>query len=185
MKTIQRKSLVKLAVMIIAIIAAFVFFGDFGEKDEILIETEIKEGAEAATKEEKPNELYVDISGQVKTPGVYKVNEGTRLFQLIKLAGGLKSNADMNSFNQAELITDEQKVVIPKRGEADHETGLININDADSNTLQQIPGVGPATAEKIINHRDENGRFKSIEEIKSVNGIGEKTYLKMKDLITA
>ena len=95
-------------------------------------------------------------------------------------------------------MTDGQKVVIPAMGEttgaiespaagntgsAVTSDGKININLADSNQLQELPGVGPATAEKIINYREEHGSFASKEDIKNVSGIGNKTYEKMQDMI--
>lgn len=193
MKKIDKKNIIKIAAVILIIIAAFVFFGDYGEKEEIPIETETIIEKTENNNTEPPAELYVDISGQVKKPGVYSVSDGTRLFQLIELAGGLKSSADFNGFNQAEALVDGQKIIIPKKGEETTSSGytesqsgskLININNGDNTALQQIPGVGPATAEKIIIYRNENGKFKTKEDIKNVSGIGEKTYEKMKDSIT-
>ena len=73
---------------------------------------------------------------------------------------------------------------MPQTASGKDSSGLVNINSADSETLQEIPGVGPATAEKIIAYRTENGRFSSIEDLKNVSGIGDKTFEKMKDKIT-
>ncbi|MGF6375520.1 competence protein ComEA [Clostridiales Family XIII bacterium PM5-7] len=192
MKKLETKNVIKIAAVIVCIIVAFVFFGEKGEKQEIVIDEQ--QSSEVSEMEDEPElKLFVDISGQVKNPGVYQVEEGTRLFQLIELAGGLNATADINGLNQAEIITDGQKIIIPKEGEVatlpsitdtGAGQGLVNINQADSIALQEIPGVGPSTAEKIINYRNEHGRFKSIEEIKNVNGIGEKTYEKMKSKIT-
>lgn len=192
MKKLETKNVIKIAAVIVCIIVAFVFFGEKGEKQEIVIDEQ--QSSEVSEMEDEPEiKLFVDISGQVKNPGVYQVEEGTRLFQLIELAGGLNASADINGLNQAEIITDGQKIIIPKEGEVatlpsltdtGAGQGLVNINQADSIALQEIPGVGPSTAEKIINYRTEHGRFKSIEEIKNVNGIGEKTYEKMKSKIT-
>lgn len=140
-------------------------------------------------------QIYVDIGGQVKNPGVYTVKEGTRVFEVIEKAGGLTEDAFIEQINQAEAVTDGQKIVIPSSEDVQQSlmpqtasgkdsSGLVNINSADSQTLQEIPGVGPATAEKIIAYRTENGRFSSIEELKNVSGIGDKTFEKMKDKIT-
>lgn len=134
------------------------------------------------------------------------VVEGTRLFEVIKVAGGLTDEAFTEQINQAEVVVDGQKVVIPSfednngtaafgssgniggTGEpaalGKDSQGRININLADSSVLQEIPGVGPATAEKIIAYREENGKFSQIEDIKMVSGIGNKTFQKMKDKIT-
>lgn len=141
--------------------------------------------------------LYVDISGCVESPGVYEVEEGTRLFQLIEKAGGLTENADIEGINRAETVSDGQKIIIYAESEEaqraggtvnDKErsasNGKININTAGESELQDIPGVGPVTADRIIVYREENGRFSSIEDIKNVSGIGEKTFEKLKDHIT-
>ena len=141
--------------------------------------------------------IYVDISGCVENPGVYEVNEGTRLFQLIEKAGGLTPGADTEGINRAEKVSDGQKIVIYEEGEnpqnhdmvkngtASSEIGSkININTADESLLQDIPGIGPVTADSIIKYREENGSFSSIEDIKNVSGIGDKTFEKLKDRIT-
>ena len=192
----EHKQITKMAAIVLIMIAAVVFFGQNGEKDEIPIqlpeEAENTEVAESTTEGTEKADLYVDISGQVKKPGVYQVPDGTRLFEVIKMAGGLTIDADKDGFNQAEVVSDGEKIIIPAKGEATDivtspgttPTGLININTADSTTLQEIPGVGPATADKIISYRNENGRFMSKEDIKNVSGIGDKTYEKMKDKIT-
>lgn len=190
----EHQNIVRTAGIILIVIAAVVFFGQNGEKDEIQIQ--IPED-NAVLSEEVPEEkieedIYVDISGQVKKPGVYKVISGTRLFDVIEMAGGLTQKADKDGFNQAEVVSDGQKIIIPAKGEVDvpaaisgsAASGLININTADSAALQEIPGVGPATADKIIAYRNENGSFGSKEDIKNVSGIGDKTYEKMKDKIT-
>lgn len=209
---------VKLAVIALVVITALVFFGTKGEKEEISLiqdgestvqieataETGLSEDElaqdEAATQIETENtiKLVVDIDGAVKNPGIYEVDEGTRLYEVIEMAGGLSEDADTTLINQAEVLYDGEKVLLPTVVESSGDSdgsgtgasagitadGRININVADSTILQEIPGVGPATAEKIIAYRDANGRFKSIEEIKNVSGIGEKTFEKIKDLIT-
>lgn len=198
----EHKNMAKTAAIICIVIAAAVFFGQKGENDDISVQLEdesftssaesVEEEEESVSEERQTEkqEIYVDISGQVEKPGVYIVSDGTRLYEVIEKAGGLKKNAEMDQINRAEIVTDGQKIVIPEKGETiaasggAAASGLININTADSMALQEIPGVGPATAEKIIAYRTENGRFASKEDIKNVSGIGEKTYEKMKDKIT-
>ncbi len=198
----EHKNMAKTAAIICIVIAAAVFFGQKGENDNISVQLEdesftssaesVEEEEESVSEERQTEEqeIYVDISGQVEKPGVYIVSDGTRLYEVIEKAGGLKKNAEMDQINRAEIVTDGQKIVIPAKGETiaasggAAASGLININTADSTALQEIPGVGPATAEKIIAYRTENGRFASKEDIKNVSGIGEKTYEKMKDKIT-
>jgi competence protein ComEA len=145
--------------------------------------------------------IIVDVSGAVQNPSVVELPEGSRIFEAIKKAGGLAKDADLGSTNQAEILTDGQKIYIPTKQElkeslsgtpssqlayaaGSSQPKLININTADSAALQQLTGVGPVTAEKIINYRNENGKFKTIEDIKNVSGIGDKTFEKFKGKIT-
>ena len=216
----EHKNMIKAAAVALVLLAAVVFFGGVGEESDNSINVEASqaqaepesgmESAEtdaAADTAASMGPVYVDIGGCVKKPGVYQVVEGTRLCEVIKAAGGLTPEADVSQINQAETVTDGQKVVIPAigegsqeegRGEGDDSTatagetdsaggitadGRVNINKADSTQLQELPGVGPATAEKILDYREANGAFQSPEEIKNVSGIGDKTYEKMKDKI--
>ena len=143
--------------------------------------------------------MYVDISGEVITPGVYEVNDGTRLFQVIEMAGGLTENADVNSLNQAEIVYDGQKIIVSSgnggglnsisedtAGNANKgiTNGKVNLNLADSATLQTIPGIGPSKAERILDYRNTNGRFNTIEDIMNITGIGEKTFESIRAYIT-
>ena len=199
---------IRIAVIAIVVITALLLFGRNGENDEIIVEqvgepeTELQIGETGIAGSDSEEDvsmpstavkLVVDISGCVKTPGVYEIADGTRLHEVIELAGGLTKEADIDAINQAELVTDGQKILIPAKAE-EYNSGnksqemtttsdKININTADSSSLQEIPGVGPATADKIIQYRDANGRFHSIEDIRNVSGIGDKTFEKMKDKI--
>ena len=142
---------------------------------------------------------YVDISGEVNKPGVYKVTNETRLFEVIEMAGGLTENADPDSLNRAEKVTDGEKIIVlsyeesserekssssvPDYGLTSDEGDKVNINTADSSELQTIPGIGPAKAQSIIDYREQNGYFTTTEDIMDVTGIGQKTYASIKDYI--
>ncbi len=143
-------------------------------------------------------EVAIFISGEVKNPGVIEVENGTRLHDAIDKVGGVTDEADLNRVNLAIKVQDEQHYVIPKIGEEidlnssagntttpklDDKVSSVNINTATIEELDTLPGVGEATANKIVNYRDENGKFNSIEEIKNVNGIGDKKYEEIKELI--
>lgn len=164
-----------------------------------------------ANKSEKDvgvKEITVYISGQVVKEGVVTLSSDKRLADAVEKLGGLTKNADTNNINLAMKLEDEKHYIIPKEGEviqnnsdstqvtsnkdnnssnnatqSDSQGSKININTADLKQLDDIPGVGEATANKILSYRDENGEFKSIEEIKNVNGIGDKKFENMKDLI--
>ena len=156
---------------------------------------------EGAVSSSKPGIAYVDISGEVKLPGVYKVTSETRLFEVIDMAGGLTDDADISSLNRAERVQDGQKVVVRAFGESEEggtdgeagisgnsesaldDSGKVNINIADLSTLQTIAGIGPSKAQSIIDYREQNGYFTTIEEIMYVSGIGEKTFASIKDQI--
>ena len=122
--------------------------------------------------------------------------EGSRVYEAIKLAGGLKKTAALNEINQAAILNDGEKIIIPKIGaqitsnniNSNNNTlsnikRLININTANAEILDGIQGVGPTTAQNIINYRTNTGKFNKIEDIKNVTGIGEKTFEKLKGQI--
>ena len=122
---------------------------------------------------------------------VHELEKGETLYSLSKRYGvSLDEIIRVNKIKDPTKLKLGQKIIIPAKGEQTSPvtgmtaSGLININTANSITLQEIPGVGPATAEKIIAYRTENGRFAAKEDIKNVSGIGDKTYEKMKDRIT-
>ena len=140
----------------------------------------------------EPASCYVHISGAVIREGVYKLNKGDRLIDLLRLSGAA-SNADLDGVNLAEALTDGQKMLIPKKtaniisndqaltkDKAQRSTKIININAADEKELDSLPGIGPAMAKRIFDHRKEKGRFSNIEELKEVPGISEKKFDKLK-----
>lgn len=153
------------------------------------------------TNEEEINDkFYVDIKGAVVSPGVYEVNDDMRVLDVVKLAGGLTEASDDKKVNLAEKLIDQMVIYIPEIGEEGFElvtqvsTGdksitekdskLININTSSASELQSLNGVGEKKAEKIIQFREENGSFKTIEDLKKVDGIGEKTFDSLKSQIT-
>lgn len=140
--------------------------------------------------------MMADIKGAVNSPGVYKVETGERVIDLVEKAGGLTEDADHSQVNFAMYVEDQMVVYIPKIGEESEispgitqpvtttDSSKMNINKAGVDELDELPGIGPAKAETIIEYRDTNGPFKTIEDLKSISGIGEKTFDKLKDLIT-
>ncbi|MFZ7945467.1 MULTISPECIES: helix-hairpin-helix domain-containing protein [Bacillaceae] len=148
-----------------------------------------------------PEKIMVDVKGQVKLPGVYESTTGERVIDVISRAGGLTDLADQTQVNLAEHVQDEMVIYIPAKGEAGipvtstpeggvavsggagQNQGKININKADEKELQNLPGIGPAKAAAIVEYRNVSGPFKMVEDLKSINGIGDKTFEKLKDLI--
>ncbi|BCJ95642.1 hypothetical protein acsn021_32110 [Anaerocolumna cellulosilytica] len=155
-----------------------------------------KSGEESIKNIEDQELIYVHLCGEVKNPDVYQVEKGTRLFDIIKLAGGLTEEAAGEYVNQAAVLTDGQQVYIPSRAEvkdkslymnsqvaSEKDTSKVNINTADINELMTLPGIGEAKAESILNYRQEHGDFKAIEDIKNISGIKDSAFNKIKDKI--
>lgn len=142
------------------------------------------------------NKITVEIKGEVKNPDVYEIDDGSIIRDLINMAGGLTEEANIDGINRAEKIKANQLIVIPNKDNENNNIGsssvstgvssdgIININTATISELQNITGVGEVKAQSIINYREKNGGFKSIEEIKNVDGIGDKTFEKIKDQIS-
>jgi competence protein ComEA len=140
--------------------------------------------------------VIVHISGAVPRPGVYALPEGSRVQDAIAAAGGFLAEAEKTQINLAALLIDGEKLeipfieggspVLPTPGPTvvAVTTELININTASQSELEILPGIGPTTAQKIIEYREQNGEFVSIEEIINVSGIGPGLYERIKDLIT-
>ncbi len=148
--------------------------------------------------------ISVHVAGAVEKPGVYTFTENARVLEGVTRAVPAK-DADLAGINLAEVMLDQQQVIVPRRGEAaaaagtssgsggssnaaqtgsGRKTGKININTAGTAELVKLPGIGPATAQKIIDRRKQQGGFKDIREIMNVSGIGEKKYSDIKDQIT-
>jgi len=154
-------------------------------------------------------QLTVFVSGAVQQPGVYQLPADARINDAVLAAGGMRSDAALDAVNLAAVAVDGQQVHIPSVEEAaagwrfddasDSATAgsaqatasaqpggasvKVNINTADAATLQSLNGIGPATAQKIIDYRKASGGFKSIEELKNVSGIGEKKFAAIADRI--
>ncbi|MFT4052387.1 MAG: ComEA family DNA-binding protein [Microbacterium sp.] len=136
--------------------------------------------------------LYVHVYGAVVAPGLYRLDEGARVMDVIAAAGGLTPDADDTAVNLARRLTDGEQLRIPVAGEASAPAtdagaasdGRVNLNTADATALDTLPGIGPAIAERIIQWREDNGAFTSVDDLLSVSGIGEKTLAALRDLVT-
>ena len=135
---------------------------------------------------------YIHICGEVINPGVYQVEEGSRIFQAVELAGGFTEEAGAEALNLAELTEDGMKIDVPSKEEAQSGVtgvsgqtgGKVNINRAGPEELMTLTGIGESRAADIIRYREENGRFQSVEDIMKVPGIKEGAFEKIKDNIS-
>lgn len=141
--------------------------------------------------------VYVYVCGSVVTPGVYELEQGSRVCDALEAAGGFSEGADENRINLAAGVRDGEMIFFPMEGEeipdaaagyaygieGSAEGGLININTADVTLLCTLPGIGESKAKAIIRYREEHGAFRDITEIRNVSGIGENLYRDIADLI--
>ena len=134
--------------------------------------------------------IYVHIVGEVTAPGIYQLESGARLMDAIFAAGGLTKTADQASVNLARELTDGEQVVVYKFGAAPMVVGSaaggaaqISLNRASAAELEDLPGVGPALAARIIDWRTANGGFKKKEDLLSISGIGDKLFAGLKDQV--
>ena len=165
-------------------------------------------GVADAAAEKPPEEIVVHVCGCVNSPGVYRLEPGSRIIEAVEKAGGFTDDADNSVINLADRLADGMQIYvpaidpeadetdasrqyvkladnIPERGTgASSESGKVNINTAGKEELMTISGVGESRADAIIAYRTENGRFASIEEIMNISGIKEGLFGKIKDKIT-
>ena len=143
--------------------------------------------------------VTVDVKGAVKKPGVYQLKSSSRVHDALLKAGGMTDEADLKSINQAQKLVDEAVVYVAKVGEnvvdvttntnastatSQAKSGLVNLNPATEADFQTISGIGQKRAQDIIAYREANGKFKSVDDLKNVTGIGAKTLEKLKEYVT-
>jgi len=155
--------------------------------------------------QEETHQIIVQIEGAVLSPGVYRVAEGTRLFELIELAGGTQQGAYLQNLNLAAPLYDGQKITINFRSQMEEKNPktpflasttnipaaslknldgeLVNVNLATTTELEALPGIGSVIAQRIIEYRKQHGPFHSLNELAQVKGIGPKKLEKLKDLV--
>lgn len=136
--------------------------------------------------------VFVHVSGAVATPGLYVLGEGARVVDAIAAAGGFAPGADEAAVNLARPLSDGEQLHVPAAGEVSQPQdaaapgdGRVNLNTADAAQLDTLPRIGPAMAARIIEWREANGRFTSVEDLLAVPGIGDKMLETLRDLVTA
>lgn len=184
---IDKKTVFKIIILAIILISSLIIKCTAKPNTKVIADDNKNKDVKA---EKLEDNIIIDISGEIKNPGIYKMKGKVRLYEIIDKAGGLKEEANINSINQARYVKDGEKIIIPSsrnsqsmdKESISNENNLVNINTASKEELLKLPGIGEVTAEKIINYRDNNN-FTKIEDLKNVNGIGMATYNKLKDLI--
>lgn len=166
--------------------------------------SEVPASTGAGAEPSEPDSLTVHVVGAVATPGVFSLPAGSRACDAVAAAGGLRPDAEASAVNLARVLGDGEQVVIPVKGAvpeagttgggppvvggggggAAMAGGKVNLNTCGIAELDALPGVGPATAEKIVRDREENGPFKRPEDLMRVPGIGAKRFEALKDLVT-
>ena len=161
---------------------------ELNKNDNESIFVEENESMEVITKKEEKEsvKIVVDIKGEIKNPNIYWLEEGCIIEDLINVAGGITEEGDLSKINRAQKLNDHEVVIIPNINDKESEIesiipssnneNKVNINTASINELDTLSGIGPSKAEAIIKYREENGTFKSIEEIKNVTGFGEALF---------
>lgn len=188
---------------------AIVYLFNKGDEKNVLAETESILKTTSVICDEVDDDLYVDVKGSVKKPGVYKLEETNNVIDAIKAAGGLKSDADTSNINLAESLKDEMVIYVSNKKETKQnklvsiattcivpttnittttknittKASIVNINTGSLTELMEIPEIGEAKAEAIIEYRRKTP-FVKIEDIKNVTGIGEAVFAKIKNYIT-
>ena len=147
----------------------------------------------SSTKPPAAARLYVDVVGAVRSPGLYRVPHGARVADAVARAGGPTRKAQLELVNLAAPVADGEQVVVPRRGAggaiagpagaAGATAGPVHLNTATLEQLDGLPGIGPVTAQKILDYRQQHGAFASIDELDAVPGIGPARLEQLKGLV--
>ncbi len=157
--------------------------------DPEIIQVDNSANDQLPTEEVEEELIIVHLAGEVKSPGIYQLPEGSRVYELLELGGGFTDNADRETINLARPLLDGEQIFVYLVGEgpklsAGSSSNLININRASASELTALPGIGEVRAAQIVNYRERHGLFKTKEEIMDVSGIGQTTFDNFSDMIT-
>lgn len=196
----NKKIIVTIIAVLVIILLIVINLNKGGE--EVVIEN-VETDTIVNQESEEINKIMIHIIGCINNPGVIEIQENARIIDVIEAAGGLTQEADISKVNLAYKVKDAQKIYIPSIYDEEEveyintengsnviveynekeENAMVNINSATQTELETLPGIGPSTALKIISYREKNGRFKSIEDIKQVPGIGDVKFEGIKDML--
>lgn len=175
------------------------------EKNSSNSKTESEKASQSGTDAEEglPETLYVHVCGAVNAPGVYELKTDARIYEALEAAGGMTEDAAADWINQAEALSDGERIYVPMQEEAEESaqsvsgrwadpngnaggsvSDKININTAAKEELMTLSGIGASKAESILKYRQEHGNFQNIEDLKKIEGIKDGVFNKIKDDIT-
>ncbi|MEK4065616.1 helix-hairpin-helix domain-containing protein [Peribacillus sp. FSL R5-0717] len=209
MEVILKRKMTMITVAVAFVAAGIYFFYQQGE-DPADTEDIFSVTAKEAEMEQSVNEssaepeiIKVDVKGAVKSPGIFTAQAGDRVIDLISAAGSFTEKADTDKVNFAQIIEDQMVIYVPEIGEEDKGNleniqvgtsgdagtkgksgGLVNLNTATQEDLQTLTGIGPSKANAILEYREAIGKFKEVDELKQVTGIGDKTFERLRDSIS-
>ncbi|MDQ7864096.1 helix-hairpin-helix domain-containing protein [Peribacillus frigoritolerans] len=208
------EGILKRKMTMITVAVAFVLVGIYfflqQREDPAVMEDIFSVTAKEAEMEQSVNEsdaepeiIKVDVKGAVKSPGIFTAKAGDRVIDLISSAGSFTEKADTDKVNFAQIIEDQMVIYVPEIGEEDKGNleniqvgtsgdavtkgpsgGLVNLNTATQEDLQTLTGIGPSKANAILEYRETVGKFKEVDELKQVTGIGDKTFERLRDSIS-
>jgi competence protein ComEA len=184
----RRRALVAAVVVVVALALAGRMFL---HPSHASVPTPLRPARSAAPS--KPAEVYVDVVGAVRRPGLYRIRTGARVADAVAHAGGPNRRADLQLVNLAALVADGEQVVVPQRGSGgvsaspsspgSAPAGPVHLNSATLEQLDALPGVGPVTAQKIIDYRTQHGGFGSVDDLDAVPGIGPARLADLRPLV--
>lgn len=201
----EKQKIIKIVVAVIVAFFAIVYYflsnSKSSEYENIVTSEVIVSNTSNHEEVKETSKIKVYVTGEVNSPGVIELEEGARIEDAIQGAGGIKAEANLKEINLAYEVEDGEKIYVPnlleeaenaenqvpssevQTSSSSNSNGKVNINKASATELTAVPGIGASTAQKIVTYRDENGKFKAIEDIKNVSGIGDSKYNSMKDFI--
>ena len=191
------------SIVILLVFVLFLIIGYFTTrpkelpKEELTMESvfvQDKDKKESKDESKGERDIRVQIKGEVQKPGVYSLSSGSRIEDLVKAAGGFTALADEDSIVLVKKLIDSDCIIVRKKGQPEEkflmpsnngvkEEEKIDLNTATLEQLDKLPGIGPAKAKIIMDFREKNGGFNSVEDLKQVKGIGEATLSKFRDMV--
>jgi competence protein ComEA len=208
MEGILKRKMTMITVAVAFVAGGIYFFSQQGEdpadtEDIFSVTAKEAEMEQSVNEAAEPEIIKVDVKGAVKSPGIFTAQAGDRVIDLISSAGSFTEKADTDKVNFAQIIEDQMVIYVPEIGEEDKGNleniqvgtygdavtkgtsgGLVNLNTATQEDLQTLTGIGPSKANAILEYRETVGKFKEVDELKQVTGIGDKTFERLRDSIS-